>query len=188
VARLIPETGVVQFVEAALEICGRRRDACFLLAGTGPLLERLRERVAAARAEDRVRVLGWRNDIQTLMKCTDIFALPSYYMEGLPVSILEAMACGKPVVSTHHKGCEDAVTDGTTGFLVPSRQSGPLAGRIAALLDDERLRVAMGRAGRQRVEREFQIAECTRIIVETLEKAIAAPERVPGAGTAHAAA
>ena len=188
VARLIPEKGVVQFVEAALDLCGRRRDACFLLAGTGPLLERLRERVAAARVEDRVKVLGWRNDIQTLMKCADIFALPSYYMEGLPVSILEAMACGKPVVSTHHKGCEDAVTDGTTGFLVPSRQSGPLAGRIAALLDDERLRAAMGRAGRQRVEREFQMAECTRIIVETLEKAIAAPERVPGAGRAHAAA
>jgi glycosyltransferase involved in cell wall biosynthesis len=144
--------------------------------------------VAEAQAGDRVKVLGWRNDIQTLMKCADIFALPSYYMEGLPVSILEAMACGKPVVSTHHKGCEDAVTDGTTGFLVPSRQSGPLAERIATLLGDERLRAAMGRAGRQRVEREFQMADCTRIIVETLEKAIGTPERVPGTGPAHAAA
>jgi glycosyltransferase involved in cell wall biosynthesis len=180
VARLIPEKGVGQFVEAALEICRQRRDACFLLAGTGPLLDRLRGMVSGAGAGDGIRVLGWRNDIQTLMKCSDIFALPSYYMEGLPVSILEAMACGKPVVSTHHKGCEDAVVDGSTGFLVPSRQVAPLADRITALLDDDRLRMAMGRAGRQRVEREFQLADCTRTIVDVMEKAIAAPQREPG--------
>jgi glycosyltransferase involved in cell wall biosynthesis len=191
VARLIPEKGVAQYVEAALAISRVRRDACFLLAGTGPLLERLRGTVSLAHAEDRIRVLGWRNDIQTLMKCSDLFALPSYYMEGLPVSILEAMACGKPVVSTHHKGCEDAVTDGITGFLVPSKQSAPLADRISALLDDDRLRAGMGRAGRQRVEREFAIAECTRTIVEVLEKAVAEPEpvrRTRNPGSAHAAA
>jgi glycosyltransferase involved in cell wall biosynthesis len=189
VARLIPEKGVVQFVDAALTVCRARRDACFLLAGTGPLLESLRETVSRAGAGDRVKVLGWRNDIQSLMKCSDIFSLPSYYMEGLPVSILEAMACAKPVVSTHHKGCEDAVTDGSTGFLVPSRQSTPLAERITALLDDDRLRAAMGRAGRQRVEREFRIAECTRTIVETLEQAIAEPARVRArTGPADAAA
>jgi len=170
VARLIPEKGVVQFVDAALSLCRQRRDASFLIAGTGPLLERLRRR---AGAEDQVKVLGWRNDIGDLMKCADLFTLPSYYMEGLPVSILEAMACGKPVVSTHHKGCEDAVVDGSTGFLVPSQQAAPLAEKIAVLLDDEPLRAAMGRAGRQRVEREFQIDECTRTIVEVLEKAVA---------------
>lgn len=191
VARLIPEKGVVQFVEAALRIHGQRRDACFLLAGTGPLLSRLRERVAREGAEDRIKVLGWRNDIQTLMKCSDIFALPSYYMEGLPVSILEAMACGKAVVSTHHKGCEDAVADGSTGFLVPSKQETLLAEKISILLDDDRLRAAMGRAGRQRVEREFQLAECTRTIVEVMEKAIAEPELESGSrspGSAQSAA
>jgi glycosyltransferase involved in cell wall biosynthesis len=173
VARLIPEKGVAEFVEAARLVCRERRDACFLLAGTGPLLARLRHAVAEAGTEDRVKILGWRNDVDDLMKCADIFALPSYYMEGLPVSILEAMASGKPVVSTHHKGCEDAVSDGVTGFLVPSRQAGPLAGKIALLLADERLRAAMGRAGRERVEREFQIAECTQAIVDVLEKAVA---------------
>ena len=180
VARLIPEKGVVQFIEAALQICRTRRDACFLLAGTGPLLERLRGMVTDEGAGDRVKVLGWRNDVQTLMKCSDIFALPSYYMEGLPVSILEAMACGKPVVSTHHKGCEDAVVDGGTGFLVPSKQVAPLADRIAALLDDDRMRASMGRAGRVRVEREFQLAECTRTIVDVMERAIAMPTHESG--------
>jgi glycosyltransferase involved in cell wall biosynthesis len=180
VARMIPEKGVIQFVEAALDVCRTRTDVHFLLAGTGPLLERLRERVSRAGA-DRVHVLGWRNDVQSLMKCSDIFALPSYYMEGLPVSILEAMACAKPVVSTHHKGCEDAVHDGVTGFLVPSRESAPLADRIRALLNDDRLRAAMGQAGRERAEREFAIAECTRTILDVLEHAIAEPARAPDA-------
>ena len=172
VARLIPEKGVVEFLEAAREVCRRRRDACFLLAGSGPLLVRLRRSASENGTADRVKVLGWRNDVESLMKCADIFTLPSYYMEGLPVSILEAMACAKPVVSTHHKGCEDAVEDGRTGFLVPSRQAAPLAERIAQLLDDPGLRATMGRAGRERVEREFQIADCTRTIVDTLERAM----------------
>lgn len=191
VARLIPEKGVVQYVDAALRVCRERSDACFLLAGTGPLLESLRERVAQEKAQHHIRVLGWRNDVQKLMRCSDIFALPSYYMEGLPVSILEAMACGKPVVSTHHKGCEDAVTEGVTGFLVMSKQSGPLADRIVKLLDDDPLRAEMGRQGRARVEREFQIAECTRTIVDVLEKAIAEPARASRSrneGSAPAAA
>jgi glycosyltransferase EpsD len=179
VARLIPEKGVGQYIDAALEVCRARTGVRFLLAGTGPLLEPLRERVSRAGAADRVHVLGWRNDIQSLMKCSDIFALPSYYMEGLPVSILEAMACAKPVVSTHHKGCEDAVADGVTGFLVPSKQSAPLADRITALLDDGLLRGRMGRAGRERAEREYPVAQCTQIILDVLDRAIAEPARAP---------
>jgi glycosyltransferase EpsD len=186
VARLIPEKGVGQYVDAALQVCGARDRVRFLLAGTGPLLESLRERVSRAGLKDRIHVLGWRNDIQSLMRCTDIFALPSYYMEGLPVSILEAMACAKPVVSTHHKGCEDAVTDGVTGFLVPSKQSAPLADRITALLDDDLLRERMGRAGRERAEREFPVAQCTQNILDVLERAIAAPAPAPSVAARRA--
>jgi glycosyltransferase involved in cell wall biosynthesis len=172
VARLIPEKGVVEMVEAARRIAAVRRDAVFLLAGTGPMLEELRAMVRACGIETQFRVLGWRNDINELMKCADILTLPSYYMEGLPVSILEAMACGKPVVSTHHKGCEDAVVDGETGFLVPVRAVEPLAERLAALLDDAALRARMGQAGRRRVEQVYELDHCTRTIVEVLEQAM----------------
>jgi glycosyltransferase involved in cell wall biosynthesis/folate-dependent phosphoribosylglycinamide formyltransferase PurN len=173
VARLIPEKGVAELVEAAHRMAGERRDVVFLLAGTGPLLEDLRARVRALGIEQSFRVLGWRNDIHELMKCADILALPSYYMEGLPVSILEAMACGKPVVSTHHKGCEDAVVDGETGYLVPVRAVDPLAERLRALLDDATLRARMGQAGRRRVEQVYELDHCTRTIVEVLEAAMA---------------
>jgi glycosyltransferase involved in cell wall biosynthesis len=177
VARLIPEKGVVELLLAAEQVCRDRKDVVFLLAGTGPLFDRLNALVRDHQLEGSFRVLGWRNDIDDLMKCADILALPSYYMEGLPVSILEAMACGKPVVATHHKGCEDAVVDGETGFLVPVKEIGPLADRFTALLDDSGLCARMGRAGRQRVEQEFELDHCTKTIVEVLERAMSVPPR-----------
>jgi glycosyltransferase involved in cell wall biosynthesis len=172
VARLIPEKGVAELVEAAHRLCKDRRDVVFLLAGTGPLSDRLKAMVRTYGIGDSFRVLGWRNDVDDLMRCADLFVLPSYYMEGLPVSILEAMACGKPVVATHHKGCEDAVVDGQTGFLVPVRAIEPLAARIVELLDDAALRARMGAAGRWRVEQEYEIDHCTRTIVSVLESAM----------------
>jgi glycosyltransferase involved in cell wall biosynthesis len=172
VARLIPEKGVGEMVEAARLICRTRKDVVFLIAGTGPLMEKLRAMVRAYGLERQFRVLGWRNDVNDLMKCADILTLPSYYMEGLPVSILEAMACGKPVVATHHKGCEDAVVDGQTGYLVPVRAIEPLAEKLVALLDDATLRARMGQAGRRRVEQHYEIDHCTRTIVGVLENAM----------------
>ena len=172
VARLIPEKGVVELVEAAQIVCRTRKDVVFLLAGTGPLMEKLRAMVRSAGIERQFKVLGWRNDVNDLMKCADILTLPSYYMEGLPVSILEAMACAKPVVATHHKGCEDAVVDGQTGYLVPVRAVGPLSEKLVALLDDATLRARMGQAGRRRVEQHYEIDHCTRTIVGVLENAM----------------
>jgi len=172
VGRLIPEKGVIDFVAAARRVCESRQDAVFLLAGSGPLLEALRARVTEAGLSDRVKILGWRDDIQDLVKASDVFVLPSYYMEGLPVSLLEAMACAKPVITTHHKGCEDAVVDGVTAFLVPVKEPDRLAEKMTALIEDEKLRERMGRAGRERVETVFELADCTREVVDTLERAV----------------
>lgn len=172
VGRLIPEKGVFVLTEAAEKICARRKDVCFLVAGGGPSMDKLKNMVRANHLEDNFRFLGWRDDIPWLLKSADIFTLPTYYQEGLPVSILEAMACGKPVVATRHRGCEDAVVDGQTGFLVPVKQVSPLADKILLLLSNEHLRKEMGQAGRQRVEQHFELRYCTERIVETLEKAI----------------
>jgi len=172
VGRLVPEKGVFVLTEAAEKICARRKDICFLVAGGGPSMDKLKNVVRANHLEDNFRFLGWRDDIPRLCKSADIFTLPTYYNEGLPVSILEAMACGKPVVATLHRGCEDAVVDGQTGFLVPVKQVSPLADKITLLLANEHLRKEMGQAGRQRVEQYFELGYCTEKIVEALEKAI----------------
>ncbi len=172
VARVIPEKGVFVFLQAAKEICSLRDDVIFVLAGNGPLMSTLKKYIEENNLGDRVRLLGWVQDVSRFVRASDIFALPSYYNEGLPVSILEAMACGKPVITTKHRGCEDAVADGQTGFLIPVKQVVPLVDRIMLLLDDKQLRRQMGRAGRKRVEQHFELGSCTDKIVQALEKAI----------------
>lgn len=172
VGRLVPEKGVFVLTEAAEKICEQRNDVCFLFAGGGTSMDRLKKIVRANHLEDNFRFLGWRGDIDRLMQIADVFVLPTYYFEGLPVSILEAMACGKPVVATKHRGCEDAVVDGQTGFLIPVKQVDPLVDKLLLLLDDEQLERQMGQAGRQRVEQYFDLGYCTEKIIEALEKAI----------------
>jgi glycosyltransferase involved in cell wall biosynthesis len=171
VAYLIQEKGVFILLAAAEKICAQRNDIYFLLAGSGPSADKLKQKVKIARMENNFKLLGWRDGIDRLMQVADIFVLPTYYFEGLPVSILEAMACGKPVVATQHRGCEDAVVDGKTGFLVPIKDVGALADKIVLLLDNKQLRVQMGQTGREYVEENFELGYCTERILEALEEA-----------------
>jgi glycosyltransferase involved in cell wall biosynthesis len=172
IAYLVPDKGIFVFLEAAKKICITRSDVCFLLVGTGPAKDKLEQQIKENHLEDSFRLLGWRNDIPQLLNAIDIFVLPTYYAEGLPVSILEAMACSKPVIATQHRGCEDIVLDGRTGYLVPARQVEPLVDGILLLLDDESLRTRMGISGRELIERRFELSYCTAQIVDALEKAI----------------
>lgn len=173
VAWLTPEKGVYLFLEAARKICLHRKDISFLLAGSGPEMEKLKKLCSNYWIEDRFKILGWRNDINKLMRYSDIFVLPSYYFEGLPVSILEAMACGKPVITTRHRGCQDAVLDSVTGFLVPIKQSEPIVEKIVFLADNKLTCTKMGFAGRKRVEEIYSLQKCTEEILEIMGKIFA---------------
>jgi len=171
IAYLIPEKGIYQFFRAAQILCHQRADVHFLIAGDGPHQTPLETTAYVSQLADRFQVLGWRDDIGRLMRGADIFVLPTYYFEGLPVSILEAMACAKPVIATRHRGCEDAVVDRETGFLIPTRQVVPLIRKLEILLDQDDLRLAMGQAGRRRVEASFELGHCTDLIADVLDRA-----------------
>lgn len=170
IAYLTSEKGVFVFQETAKEICSQRDDIYFLLAGSGPQMEELQAKCSRYGLEANFKVLGWRNDINKLMRIADIFVLPTYYFEGLPVSILEAMACGKPVIVTRHRGCEDVVQNKKTGFLIPIKQVNPLVEKITQLVDDPQLSTKMGQAGRKHIEQYFELNYCTQKILETLER------------------
>ena len=180
IAYLIPEKGIYQFFQAAQVLCRQRADVHFLIAGDGPHQTPLETTSYVSQLADRFQVLGWRDDIDRLMRGADIFVLPTYYFEGLPVSILEAMACAKPVIATQHRGCEDAVVDQETGFLIPTHQVGPLIHKIETLLDQDELRVAMGQAGRQRVETTFELGHCTDLIADVIDRACCAEQKAEG--------
>ena len=107
---------------------------------------------AAARPDalgPRLRRLGYRTDIAALLGAADIFALPSHF-EGLPMSVIEAMLCGLPVVATAIRGPREQVVDGETGLLVPPRAVDALAAALRRLATDATLRRRLGEAGRRR--------------------------------------
>jgi glycosyltransferase involved in cell wall biosynthesis len=104
---------------------------------------------AASGLGERLRRLGYRADIPAVLAAADIFALPSHF-EGLPMSVIEAMLVGLPVIATEIRGPREQVVDGTTGLLVPPAQVPPLARALHHLLEHPELRAAMGAAGRAR--------------------------------------
>ncbi len=135
------------------------------------------ERLASDRGEDmvallsasglgpRLRLLGYRHDVAAVLAAADIFTLPSYF-EGLPMSVIEAMLTGLPVVGTNIGGSREQVVDGETGLLVEPRQAAPLAAALARLAADKALRTAMGEAGRARA---CALYDETRVVGRTLD-------------------
>lgn len=159
-ARLLKQKGVEEFVAAARLLRERGVSARFWLIGDpdpGNPYSITAEQVEAWAAEGVVEVLGRRSDVPELYAQAHVVTLPSYYGEGLPKTLIEAAACGRPIVTTDHPGCRDALVDGETGVLVPVRDAQALADALQALLEDPERRQAMGRAGRALAEREFAI-------------------------------
>lgn len=119
----------------------------------------------AAGLGPRLKRLGYRADVAAVMAAADIFTLPSYF-EGLPVSVMEAMLCGLPVVASDIAGPREQVVEGVTGFLVPAHKSRPLAAALAQLAADPALRAAMGAAGRTRA---MELFDESKVVARTLD-------------------
>ncbi|AHJ65766.1 glycosyltransferase family 4 protein [Granulibacter bethesdensis] len=152
VSRLVRHKGHLELLEAMrsvpeaeLWVVGER-----LSSDHGEDLEPAFQQAAAPDGlGPRLRRLGYREDIPALLAAADIFTLPSWF-EGLPMSIVEAMLCGLPVVATSVRGPREQVVDGETGFLVPPRAAAPLAQALTRLATSPALCARMGMAGRQR--------------------------------------
>jgi glycosyltransferase involved in cell wall biosynthesis len=113
----------------------------------------------------RLKLLGYRHDVAAVLAAADIFALPSYF-EGLPMSVIEAMLTGLPVVATAIRGPREQVVPEVTGILVPPRVIEPLAAALRRLADDSVLRTTMGAAGRVRA---LELYDETKVLARTIE-------------------
>jgi glycosyltransferase involved in cell wall biosynthesis len=169
-ARLHTQKGHVYLLQAAVSV----PDAIFVLAGDGPERRPLEELCLRLGLEGRVRFLGNREDIPELLASCDLFLLPSLY-EGLPLSVLEAMASGKPVVATAIKGTDEVVVHGSTGILVPPMNVTALASAISAMLTDRPMAARFGEAGRKRVEQMFSVEAMVRGVSDVYDELIARP-------------
>jgi glycosyltransferase involved in cell wall biosynthesis len=146
--RLAEQKGLEYLIRAAALLRKDLPSARIVLAGDGPLEQRLSKLVSGLELEDMVLLLGLRSDIGDLLAASDLVVLPSLW-EGLSISLLEAMAAGKPVVTTTVGGNREVTNDGETAVLVPPKDPASLAAAIRTLASDPDRLEELGRRGKQ---------------------------------------
>ena len=161
-ARMVKEKGIVTLVDAA-ELLRKEYEGkveFWLCGGLSDNPKAIsRDELLALCDGKYIQWLGHRTDVRDLLMRSHIVAFPSYYREGLPKSLIEASAIGRPIVTTDSVGCRDVVEDGINGFLIPIKDAATLADRLRTLLDSKELRVDMGRKSREFAEQYFSIED-----------------------------
>ena len=168
VARMLWDKGVGEFVEVARRLSEAGVSARFVLVGDPDPANPTSVPESTLRGwhgQHSVEWWGQREDMPAVLQAAHIACLPSFYGEGLPKSLLEAAACGLPIVSTDTPGCREIVRDGVNGLLVPVRDAVALAAALEKLIGNAALRRRMGEQSRVRVEAEFGLET---VIAQTL--------------------
>lgn len=159
-ARMIVEKGIFILTEAAERLRSKYEDKVeFLLVGgiddhPGAITKEQLEAVCDGKY---IQWLGYRTDVKELLQSSHILAFPSYYMEGLPKSLIEADAIGRPIITTNSIGCKEAVIDGHNGYLIPTKDVDALVEKLDILLRNAKLRQEMGRNSRAYAEANFSL-------------------------------
>ncbi|MCL6447510.1 MAG: glycosyltransferase family 4 protein [Armatimonadetes bacterium] len=172
IARLAPQKGVGYFLKAAAMLV-KDYQVNFLIVGGGPLRRQLESEAISLGLQNRVVFTGEREDVPAILPVFDIFVLPSL-TEGFPLTILEALAAGRPVIATRVGGIPEAIVDNYTGLLVKPGDPAGLALAIAELLSDRERALALGRAGQACARDRFTVAQMVRRVEEEYIKALTA--------------
>jgi len=182
VGRVVREKGVLDLIAAIRLVVDERRSVQLLLVGD--TLASDRDTGTAAAVRDTVRRLGlgdhvvfagFRDDVPSLYALMDLFALPSW-REGMPLTIVEAMAAALPVVATDIRGCREEVMDGVTGHLVPRQNPALLARAIIRLVKDPELARQMGRAGQRRALADMDETKIVQQQVSAYQRLVGRPQ------------
>lgn len=172
-ANLSPLKGQISAIQAVATPALRDLDTQLLLAGEERPHDKgfesqLRDLARELKVDDRVRFSGFRHDCAELLRAADMLLLPSH-TEGMPLTILEAQACGTPVVATPVGGIPEIITDGVTGLLVENDNVEALADRIVSILRDDELRTRLSENGRRYVEQHHSIANYCQALRRQIE-------------------
>ena len=143
VACLKPQKSPGDFIRLAELINQSLPEVKFILVGDGTLREDIEDLISKYNLRRNMFLLGWRDDIPEILSAIDVFVLTSLW-EGLPISVLEAIVSGRPVVATDTGGIKEAVFESKTGFLVPQGDVKAMAGKVKILLNDKSLRLKIG--------------------------------------------
>ena len=173
--RMIREKGVFELVEAA-ELFKRDYVEITEFWIVGGLDDHpgaiTKEEIESVCDGKYIKWLGRREDIKELLQMCHVFAFPSYYKEGVPKSLIEAAAIGRPIVTTQNIGCKEVVVDGINGYLVPVKDAKSLAEKLKALIDDKETRIKMGRASRTIAKRDFSVEDVVKKHLEIYQELV----------------
>jgi len=168
VANFLQAKDYETYLRSAEKILEKRKDVTFLCVGEGQNLKKSKEFVNEKFYEN-IKFLGKQKEIESIVNIFDIGILTcntNGHAEGISNSIMEYMALGKPVIATDSGGNKEIVIDNKTGFIVQSFNIEEVVGRVNELLNDKSKRVRMGKAGRKRIENEFNL---NKMIVKFVE-------------------
>jgi len=158
VARLTTQKGIPYLLKAFQFILKDFPDCCLLIIGHGSQKQELEALSEKLGISSNVKFLGFREDANEIMNLMDVFVLSSLW-EGLPLTILEAQALGKPVVATNISGTKEIIKDKETGFLIPPKNQESLASSVKLLLQNPEMRKEFGNKGREFVTENFSLVK-----------------------------
>lgn len=173
-ARLVDKKGFKYLISACKDLDQQGIDFSCTIAGDGPLLNQLEYQIQQLHLGHRITLTGrplLQEDIPSFMRRGDIYCLPCVWaddgdVDGLPQMLMEAMACGVPVISTKLVGIPDLVVDGESGLLAQPNSIDDLSSKLRRLIEDEPLRSSLSLNGRQRVEQKFDLSTCLNPLFE----------------------
>ncbi|MFA5858325.1 MAG: glycosyltransferase family 4 protein [Elusimicrobiota bacterium] len=151
-----PQKNLVDMIKSAKLASEKVGNIKYLFIGDGEQRGMIESLIAELKLENTVKLLGWRKDVGQLLKITDVFAMSSLW-EGLPRSILEAMACAKPVVAYAVDGVKEIVIPDKTGYLIEPKDYRTLAEKVVYLIQNNELAQQYGTAGSELINREYDI-------------------------------
>lgn len=190
IARLLHSKGLSEYAEAARRLRGRYPEARFALLGPpDPSPAGVdAAQVEQWRREGAIRYLGEARDVRPYLAAASIFVLPSWYREGLPRTILEAMATGRAVITTDMPGCREPIEPGVNGYIVPPRDAEALAMAMERFLLRPELVARMGARARETAMERFSVERVNDILLSTMRLRADVPSRPSGRGAAAALA
>lgn len=166
VCRMIAPKGIYELMEAAKSVVEEKNNVYFLYIGDGKELDNLKKLSLLNNLNNNIIFTGYTDNVKDYLDITDIFVLPSYYQEGMPISILEAMSMERPVIVSDNKGCRNIVTDNYDGLIVKPKDKKTLAEKIIYLCNNPDEMIRLGNNGRKTVLEKY----CKDIILEEHQK------------------
>ena len=170
IARLLGEKGIREYADAAKRIMARNRDVVFYLVGW---IDENSDAIAQHEIDSWVeggvlKFLGRLDDVRPAISRSSVFVLPTYYREGTPRTILEAMAMGRPIITTDAPGCRETVIEGQNGYLVPIKSVDALEKAMCRFIDDPTLAQQMGPESRRLAEQKYDVRKVNAVMLREM--------------------